>query len=94
MIYPSCQKLRFLVKHRLAPPLASAQLITIQAAQQQDHSLQSLTAPIPFITTFCGGGWSRLLIYHKNRIVLPSTIQIRIVEWYHEILCQPGMTRT
>jgi Integrase zinc binding domain len=35
-----------------------------------------------------------MLICRKSKIVIPPTLQRRIVEWYHEILCHPGMTRT
>jgi Integrase zinc binding domain len=35
-----------------------------------------------------------MLICHKSKIVIPSTLLRRIVEWYHEILCHTIMTRT
>jgi predicted aspartyl protease len=34
------------------------------------------------------------IIYYQNRIVVPASLQRRIVTWYHDNLCHPGVTRT
>lgn len=34
------------------------------------------------------------LIYIKDKIVVTTSLQGRIVKWYHERLCHPGLTRT
>ena len=39
------------------------------------------------IKAFCGGGKKRELICLNNKIVIPSSLQKRVVEWYHNILC-------
>lgn len=33
------------------------------------------------------------LITTNNRIVLPKSLQQRVIAWYHEYLCHPGVTR-
>ena len=44
---------------------------------------------------FCGGGIHyELIVYNKNKKVIPTNLQRRIVEWYQEYLCHPGETRT
>jgi Integrase zinc binding domain len=69
----------------------------LQREQQQDKHLcrllQKPTNQFRF-NTFRGGGTSRTLICHNEKIVVPDTLQKRIVQWYHETLCHPGMTRT
>ena len=46
------------------------------------------------LKSFCGGGKKRDLICRNDKIVIPTTLQRRVVEWYHETLCHPGETRT
>ena len=46
------------------------------------------------ISTFCGGGKKRNLICRNEKIVIPETLQRRVVTWYHNILCHSGETRT
>ena len=46
------------------------------------------------INTFHGGEKDCLLICKDNKIVVPKTLQQRIVSWYHTMLCHPGETRT
>ena len=36
----------------------------------------------------------RELICLNNKIIIPASLQKRVVEWYHNILCHPGETRT
>ncbi|MDY6959585.1 MAG: integrase [Halobacteriota archaeon] len=42
------------------------------------------------IKTFRGSN----VICHNGKIVVPAALQKRTVEWYHEMLCHPGETRT
>jgi hypothetical protein len=46
------------------------------------------------LKTFRGGRKRRQLICRNDKIVIPDTLQRRVVEWYHTILCHPGETRT
>ena len=45
-------------------------------------------------TTFRGGDKNYKLICNNNKIVIPKILQQRTVDWYHEMLCHPGETRT
>ena len=56
----------------------------IKLKNQDDYHLKS----------FCGGGKKRTLICRKEKIVIPTTLQRRVVTWYHDILCHAGETRT
>ena len=33
------------------------------------------------------------LIHLNNKIVVPSTLRQRVMEWYHKVLCHPGGVR-
>ena len=46
------------------------------------------------LKSFCGGGKKRILICRQEKIIIPTTLQRRIVTWYHDILCHCGETRT
>jgi hypothetical protein len=46
------------------------------------------------LKSFCGGGKKRTLICRHEKIIIPTTLQRRIVTWYHDILCHCGETRT
>ena len=69
----------------------------IMRQQQQDKKLLKLfknSKNLKF-KEFHGGGKSYKLICNKeNKIFLPKTLQNRTVEWYHNVLCHPGETRT
>ena len=43
---------------------------------------------------FCGGGKERTLITRNDKIVVPKTLQKRVITWYHDTLCHPGVNRT
>jgi len=40
------------------------------------------------------GGITRELICKNAKIVLPSLLQKHVIDWYHTVLCHPGMNRT
>jgi hypothetical protein len=69
---------------------------TIQREQQKDKSLLKLLKHNDAYTLkdFKGGGKIRTLVCTNGKIVLPSSLQKRTVNWYHELLCHPGITRT
>jgi hypothetical protein len=46
------------------------------------------------LKSFCGGGKKRTLICRHEKIIIPKTLQRRIVTWYHNMLCHSGETRT
>ena len=64
--------------------------------QQEDKELVALakTNSNYILKNFRGGGRSLSLICVKDKIVIPKTLQHKIVQWYHTNLCHPGETRT
>jgi hypothetical protein len=46
------------------------------------------------LNSFRGGGKSTKLICYKDKIVIPTSLQKRVVNWYHTMLCHAGETRT
>ena len=46
------------------------------------------------LDTFRGGDQNHRLICQNNKICLPTSLQKKTVDWYHEMLCHPGETRT
>lgn len=46
------------------------------------------------LTDFHGGGKSRTLVCYKNKIVVPTKLQKHTIDWYHTVLCHPGINRT
>ena len=43
---------------------------------------------------FCGGDKDHRLICRNNKICLPTGLQKKTVDWYHETICHPGETQT
>ena len=68
----------------------------ISKAQKTDAKLQQKLVPQKDYTldTFCGGDKDHRLICRNNKICLPAALQKKTVDWYHEMLCHPGDTRT
>jgi len=46
------------------------------------------------LKSFHGGGTERELICKNDKIVVPHALQKRMVDWYHNYLCHPGINRT
>ena len=72
-------------------------LKTIQREQQKDQSLlkKVRTSKANYtLESFRGGGKERQLICLNKKIVVPSSLQKRVVSWYHQTLCHPGETCT
>ena len=54
--------------------------------RKSNHGLTQLKFP--------RGGKDTELWCYKDRIIIPKRLQTRTVQWYHDILCHPGRTRT
>ena len=68
----------------------------IRNAQRSDAALLKLlqSNDAYSLTIFHGGGKRCGLIVRNDKIVIPKTLQRRVMEWYHWYLCYPGETRT
>lgn len=74
-------------------PLKHSHLLRAQQADKTLHRLMQTSQNYHF-KTFRGGEVERTLICYKDKIVIPNDLQKRMVQWYHDTLCHPGMTRT
>jgi hypothetical protein len=43
---------------------------------------------------FHGGGKERLLVCYNGKIVVPKLLHRHVIDWYHTVLCHPGINRT
>ena len=68
----------------------------IQKEQVRDTKLIDFAEKRPEYTleAFHGGGKSSQLLCKNGKIVIPQSLQQRVVDWYHTMLCHPGKTRT
>ena len=41
-----------------------------------------------------GGGTTKQLACYKDKIVIPKMLQKHVIDWYHTVLCHPGINRT
>jgi RNase H-like domain found in reverse transcriptase/Integrase zinc binding domain len=68
---------------------------TLFRAQQQDKHLHRMLQTVHYqLKSFRGGIIERTLICYNDKIVVPNDLQKQMVQWYHDTLCHPGMTRT
>ena len=67
----------------------------ISKAQETDARLQQKLVSHKDYTlnTFRGGNKDHCLICRNNKICLPTALQKKTVDWYHEMLCHPGETQ-
>ena len=67
----------------------------IAKAQETDAKLQqNLVSHKDYtLDIFRGGDKDHRLICRNNKICLPTALQKKTVEWYHEILCRLGETQ-
>ena len=67
----------------------------IAKAQKNDAKIQQKLVSHKYYTldTFCGGDQNNRLICRNNKICLSAALQKKNVDWYHEILSNPGETR-
>jgi Integrase zinc binding domain len=63
----------------------------IAAAQQKDDSLQRLVKSGQLSTIIVN---RIVLVVHNNKIVVPTSLQKRLIQWYHNNLLHPGIRRT
>ena len=70
-------------------PLAFA---IIGQAQADDKKLQEMLNQFP-MEYKQSIDHEQLIIYFKNKIVIPIEFQTRLIEWYHEQLLHPGVLR-
>ena len=68
----------------------------ITKAQKTDAKLQQnlVTHKDYTLDTFRKGEKYHCLIFQNNKICLPMALQKKTVDWYHDMLCHPGETRT
>ena len=70
----------------------------IAAEQQKDKDLlaraKADTTDKYHVRSFRGGGKVRTVLCLNDKILVPKSLQQRIVQWYHTTLCHPGETRT
>jgi len=73
----------------------------IKAAQDKDEDLMKvLTKSLEakndkyHIRSFHGGGNSFNIICYKTKIVIPESLQDRVIDWYHHFLGHPGINKT
>jgi hypothetical protein len=86
-----------LSKSDLPADIFPVQFKLIQAEQQKDKQLLTHVKNNKSqysVKSFHGGGKCRTLICHQGKIAVPVSLQSRVAEWYHTVLCHPGMTRT
>ena len=71
------------------------QLIGKEQSKDKKITKLALTKPDSYsLKEFKSAGKKFDLICHKDKIVIPSTLQQRIVDWYHNYLGHPGINRT
>ncbi|MFM7543288.1 MAG: RNase H-like domain-containing protein [Ignavibacteria bacterium] len=68
---------------------------TLMREQQKDKKLLKRAEGSSVITlrSYHGGGKVRQLLVENDKIIVPTSLQKPIVEWYHNLLCHPGETR-
>ena len=68
----------------------------ISKAQKTDAKLRQKIVSHKYYTldTFHGGDQNHHLIFLNSKICLPTALQKKTVDWYHEMLCHPGDNRT
>ena len=75
-------------------PLSYAHL---DAAQQTDADIKKILRKDNSkysIQDFHGGGKTRSLVCYNDKIVVPKKLHKHVVDWYHVVLCHPGINRT
>ena len=81
----------------LPPDAYPLRFHTIDKAQREDPDIISALKKDSsklYLKTFHGGGKNRDLVCYKDKILMPKLLQKRTVQWYHDMLCHPGKTRT
>ena len=68
----------------------------LEKAQCADKSMKKILEMdnSPYQMQSFQGGITRELICKNAKIVLPTLLQKHVMNWYHAVLCHPGMNRT
>ena len=69
----------------------------LELAQHSDKKLMKLfqdDKPGYHMSEFHGGGKDWSLICYNEKIVVPKQLQRHVMDWYHSVLCHPGINRT
>ena len=68
----------------------------IVKAQKTDSKLNQkiVTRKEYILDTFLGGNQNHRLIWRNIKICLPVALQKKTVDWYHQMICHTGETRT
>ena len=75
-------------------PLSFQQLEKAQQADKQLMKILKMDKTMYHLHSFHGGGKTRQLICFKEKIVVPKMLQKHVIDWYHTVLCHPGINRT
>ena len=69
----------------------------LDIAQRSDASIKKIlknASSSYYIKDFHGGGKTRSLVCYNDKIVVPTKLQRHVIDWYHTVLCHPGINRT
>ena len=91
-----CADLLVLSKDNFPPHAHKLNYKTIMRHQQEDTDLFAAAQRNKsyLVKDFTAAGWVCKLICRNGKIVVPKTLQIHLVQWYHVHLCHPGKTRS
>ena len=68
----------------------------IQREQEKDSRLQEAVSKYKGYHTkvILGGGKEFKIHHYKDKVIVPQSLRLRVVKWYHTQLMHPGMIRT
>jgi hypothetical protein len=69
----------------------------LDKAHKLDKALMkalNLDKSLYHLHSFHGEGKTKELISYKEKMMVPKKLQRHIVDWYHTVLCHPGINRT
>ena len=75
-------------------PLAYANLDKAQQADKDIKKILRMDNSKYSIQDFHRGGKTCSLVCYKDKIVVPKALQQHVIDWYHTVLCHPGINRT
>lgn len=75
-------------------PLSYSHLHKAQELDTQIKKILHMKDTLYELKEYHGGGKLFKLICYKSKIVVPKSLQNHIVDWYHTVLCHPGINRT
>ncbi len=75
-------------------PLSYSNLDQAQHAAPEIKKILKKDTSKYYLKDFHGGGKTRALVCFNDKIVVPNKLQKHVVDWYHTVLCHPGINRT